>query len=88
VDLGGLAALAGGGMPVAMDAMNGCCTPANQCGLDGALFGQGCVENAAVDSMLSGIPFIGGLITVPAPRACDAEPTEPEADGGSEEDAG
>jgi hypothetical protein len=64
--------------------MPGCCV-ANKCGLDGALFGRGCVENAEAKALLSAIPFVGGLITVPPARACDA-PTDA-ADGGTE-DAG
>jgi hypothetical protein len=87
VNLGALGAFAGGAAGSAGTMMNGCCTAANQCGLDGALFGEGCVENAAAASMLAGIPLIGGLVTVPAARACDAAPNEPEADGGAD-DAG
>jgi hypothetical protein len=86
VDLGRLAALAGGGT-ASMDAMNGCCAPDDKCGLDGTLFGRGCVENAETATLLSSIPLVGDLITVPAPRACDAPPDEAEADGGAE-DAG
>ncbi|MFI5307529.1 MAG: hypothetical protein ACHQ53_09265 [Polyangiales bacterium] len=66
-DLGALGALVGGGM-----AMSGCCTDSNQCGVDGAAFGNGCVEDGAAASMLSAIPLIGMLIMIPPPRACDA----------------
>lgn len=82
VNLGALGALAGG---AAGDMMSGCCTESQQCGLDGALFGRGCVENGEAAGMLSAIPFVGGLIMVPAPKAC-AAPLD-EADGGAD-DAG
>jgi hypothetical protein len=83
VNLGALAAIAGG---AAGNMMSGCCTETNKCGLDGALFGRGCVENGEAASMLSAIPVVGTLIMVPAPKACDA-PIDTAADGGSE-DAG
>lgn len=82
VNLGALAAIAGG---AAGDMMSGCCTEGNQCGLDGALFGRGCVENAEAASMVSAIPILGDLIMVPAAKACDAP--LPAADGGAD-DAG
>lgn len=63
-------------------AASGCCID-NACGLDGALFGRGCVDNEQAAKMLSGIPFIGTLISVPGPRACDAEQEDEELDGGS-----
>jgi hypothetical protein len=66
-DLGALGALAGGGM-----AMVGCCTDDGKCGVDGAAFGNGCVEDSAAAAMLGAIPLIGGLIMIPKPRACDA----------------
>lgn len=67
VDLGQFGMMSGGdGMP-----MPGCCID-NKCGLDGALFGRGCVENGEAKATLSAIPFVGGLVMVPAPRACDA----------------
>jgi len=81
IDLAALGGAApGGGMTA-----GGCCIN-NACGLDGALFGRGCVENGEAARMLSSIPVIGGLIAVPAPRACDAPPVV-ERDAGSE-DAG
>lgn len=83
VNLGGLGAIAGGGMMVPADAMNGCCTPDNACGLDGALFGRGCVENGEVAAVLGAIPLLGSLIMVPASRACDAPPADDAADGGA-----
>lgn len=88
VDLGALAAIAGGGAP--MNTMTGCCLPDNKCGLDGTAFGRGCVENEAAAALLRSIPLLGGLVMVPASRACDEPPPEPEpgADGGAEEDAG
>jgi hypothetical protein len=79
VDLGQVGMMSGGdGMP-----MPGCCIE-NKCGLDGALFGRGCVENGEAKTMLSAIPFVGDLISVPPARACDA-PLD--ADGGTD-DAG
>jgi hypothetical protein len=79
IDLGQLGAM--NGMPAMQ--MSGCCID-NKCGLDGALFGRGCVENGEAKSTLSAIPFVGNLIDVPAPQACDAPPA---ADGGTD-DAG
>jgi len=55
------------------EAMVGCCTHA-ACGVDGKLFGRGCVENAEAKRMLSAVPVIGPLINVPPPRACNGEP--------------
>lgn len=79
VNLGALAAFAG---DAAAGLMTGCCTAQNQCGLDGALFGRGCVENAEAETLLGSIPFIGGLVAVPAARACNGSST------GGDEDAG
>jgi hypothetical protein len=67
IDPGALLQFAGG-------AIDGCCTADNACGVDGALFGRGCIENAEAASELGMIPLLGSTITVPAPRAC--------ADGG------
>jgi hypothetical protein len=80
VDLSALGALAGaaaGGMQ-----MTGCCTPDNACGLDGALFGRGCVENSAAQAQLGAIPLIGSVIAIPAARACDAPPAPIDEDAG------
>jgi hypothetical protein len=74
--------------------MPGCCI-ANQCGLDGAFLGRGCVDNAQAKSMIDAIGF-GMFATLPPVQACDAPPPPvttpdagamPEADGG-ESDAG
>jgi hypothetical protein len=75
--LGNLGGAVGGGMQ-----MTGCCTPNNQCGLDGAIFGRGCVENSAAQAQLGAIPFIGTLIMIPAARACDAPPEPTGEDAG------
>jgi len=82
IDLGALGAAAPGGETMT----SGCCI-ADACGLDGALFGRGCVENGEAASMLSGIPLIGTLIAVPPARACDAPP-DMELDAGSEDAGG
>src|SRR5436305_2114225 len=66
-----LASLVGGLGKKAESAMIGCCTH-GACGLDGALFGRGCVENADAKRMLSSVPIVGALITVPLPAACAA----------------
>jgi hypothetical protein len=84
IDLGALGMLGGTGMMTPAEPMSGCCTPDDQCGLDGALFGRGCVENDQARMLLGGIPFIGGLIDIPPAQACDA----PEQDAGVEDDAG
>jgi hypothetical protein len=72
--LGGIGAAAGGAALGAL-AM-GCCTPSNQCGLDGAIFGRGCVENGEVKTMLGAIPLIGTFLTTPPPMACDHPPLD------------
>jgi hypothetical protein len=66
----------------------GCCTPSNQCGLDGAIFGRGCVENGEARSMLSAVPFVGTLLSVPPSRACDAPPVTIPTDDAGANDAG
>lgn len=74
VDLSALTDLVGGGLlDSTRDAMIGCCTH-GACGLDGKIFGRGCVENAEAKRMLSVVPVIGPLINVPAPRACELDP--------------
>lgn len=69
VDLSALADLVGGLFDMTRDAMIGCCTH-DACGLDGKIFGRGCVENADAKRMLSAVPVIGPLIKVPPPRPC------------------
>jgi hypothetical protein len=66
--LGG--AIPGGGAALG-NLATGCCTESGMCGLDGAIFGRGCVENSEVKAMLGAIPFVGNLLMVPAPIACD-----------------
>jgi hypothetical protein len=73
--LGALGAAAGG---LLGNTMQGCCTPNNQCGLDGSIFGRGCVENGEASSMISALPFIGTLIMFPPTLACD-RPIEDDA---------
>lgn len=65
-----LGGLGGAGMN-----MPGCCID-NMCGLDGALFGRGCLENSQASSMLSGAPLIGMFVRAPPSLACD-RPIEP-----------
>jgi hypothetical protein len=60
-------------------AIAGCCTAGNACGVDGALFGRGCIENGEAAIELGMIPFLGSTITVPPARSCDPELS---ADGG------
>lgn len=66
IDLGMFAALAG-------NLGFGCCTDMNQCGIDGALFGMGCVENSQAQTMLAG-GGLGTFLMLPPARACDAPP--------------
>lgn len=87
VDLSALTALVGGLGDSTQEAMIGCCTH-DACGLDGSVFGRGCVENAEAKRMLSAIPVIGPLINVPAPRACAAEGQGGEPAIASDADAG
>jgi hypothetical protein len=68
INAGALGALAGN------MSMAGCCVD-NACGQDGALFGRGCVENTQAKGMISAIPLVGTLLTIPPSRACDAPPT-------------
>jgi hypothetical protein len=58
----------------------GCCTDSGQCGVDGALFGRGCVENSMAAAMLGPLST---FIKAPPASACDAE-----GDAGTEQDAG
>ena len=54
-----------------------CCSDGGQCGINAAMFGMpGCVELAQA-AMLAGSMGGGGLVALPAARACDA------ADGGA-----
>lgn len=87
VNLGALGAAAGG---LTAGFGRGCCTPSNQCGLDGSIFGRGCVDNAEASSMLAAIPFIGTLIMVPASKTCDTPltTTPPATDDAGSADAG
>jgi hypothetical protein len=78
IDLSALAALVGGLGNKAESAMIGCCTH-GACGLNGALFGRGCVENADAKRMLSNVPIVGALITVPPPAACAMDETDSDA---------
>lgn len=80
VDLSALADLVGGLFDMTRDAMIGCCTH-DACGLDGKIFGRGCVENADAKRMLSAVPVIGPLIKVPPPRPCALSP-ETDGDAG------
>jgi hypothetical protein len=72
VDLSALSDLVGGLFDKTRDAMIGCCTH-GACGLDGQIFGRGCVENAEAKRMLSVVPVTGPLINVPPPRACTVD---------------
>lgn len=69
VDLSAITALVDGLGEGAQRAMTGCCTK-GACGLDGDLFGRGCVENSDAKRMLSMVPLVGPLIHVPDPRPC------------------
>jgi hypothetical protein len=82
VDLSPLGAFAGalGGAVMA-----GCCIE-ERCGLDGALFGRGCVENDQARAALGAIPLLSSLANLPAAMSCNGTPLHP-ADAGSE-DAG
>ena len=65
--------------------MGGCCI-ANQCGLDGSLFGRGCLESSEAQTLLNGIAGLGGFLTFPPALACD-RPIEVD-DAGVSADAG
>lgn len=70
VDLSAITSLVDGLGEGAKRAMIGCCTH-GMCGLDGNLFGRGCVENADAKRMLSAVPIVGPLIHVPEPMKCE-----------------
>lgn len=76
VGLGALGAAAGGLGGLAGNLAGGCCTTAGQCGLDGMLFGRGCVDNAEVGTMLGAL---GSFLTLPPPMPCD----RPQDDAGT-----
>jgi len=81
---------AGGAMIPDIMAGFGCCVN-NQCGVDGAAFGNGCTENGEARTMLStAIPLIGPIIAmgIPEPRACDAPQPDAGDAGGDGDDAG
>lgn len=84
IDLGGLGAAAGGFASLLGNLSTGCCTPAGQCGVDGSIFGRGCVENGEARAMLGQLPAIGALIPVPPSLACD----RPLVDDAGVDDAG
>jgi len=62
----------------------GCCVD-NMCGVDGAQFGRGCIENSEAETQLGG-QGLGMFLMVPGPRACDAPPADDASTG--DEDAG
>ncbi|HET6334648.1 MAG TPA: hypothetical protein VFG30_15605 [Polyangiales bacterium] len=71
VDLGALGAAAGGAAAGLGNLMTGCCTPTGACGLDGSIFGRGCVENSEAKAMIGAIPFVGTLLNLPPALQCD-----------------
>jgi hypothetical protein len=85
VDLGGLGAIAGGATAGLGNLMTGCCTPTGACGLDGSIFGRGCVENGEAKAMIGAIPLIGTLLMLPPPLQCNRP--QDSSDGGTD-DAG
>ncbi len=82
IDFGQLGAAAGG---LTGNLTRGCCTPGGMCGLDGAIFGRGCVENSEAKAMLGALPFIGTLLVTPPALMCDRPLEE---DAGVLDDAG
>lgn len=76
IDPGALSAFSGG-------AIAGCCTDQGACGVDGALFGRGCIENADAAAELGMIPLLGPSINVPPPGPCS-----PDAGVSASEDGG
>jgi hypothetical protein len=82
VDLGQFMAIAG-------NMGFGCCTSDNLCGIDGSVFGRGCIEDAEAGAMLQSAG-LGGFIMVPDARQCDGTLIVPDAgitgdfDGGQE----
>lgn len=81
VDLSAITALVDGLGDGAKRAMVGCCTH-GMCGLDGNLFGRGCVENADARRMLSTVPIVGPLIHVPDAMHCPGGPQPDDRDAG------
>ena len=78
----------------------GCCTESGDCGLDGSLFGRGCVELSQAATMLGGAGMmdagtaapggglggLGGMLMFPEPQRCDAVTSGD--DGGTDSDGG
>jgi len=79
VDFGVLAALLG---PMPAGGF-GCCTAAGQCGLEGSLFGRGCVENSEAATIVAAIPLVGTLVMLPTSVACGQAGDGGAEDGGS-----
>lgn len=79
IDLSALAALVGGFGKDTPSDTTGCCTR-DACGIDGLIFGRGCVENNEMRRILSAVPIVGPLITVPQPAVCESLGETP--DGG------
>jgi hypothetical protein len=71
IGLGALGAAAGGATAGLGNLAAGCCTASGACGLDGSIFGRGCVENGEAKAMIGAIPGIGTLLMVPPVLACD-----------------
>lgn len=61
----------------------GCCTEENLCGVDGAMFGRGCIENSQAGAELAAMG-IGGFLTPPAAKGCDEPLPEPEPEDTTE----
>jgi hypothetical protein len=67
-------------IPIAGE-VGSCCADNDKCGLDGSLFGMGCVDYKALTSSLG---VLGGVLTLPPEQGCG----ESEGDAGPDEDAG
>ncbi|MEY4578941.1 MAG: hypothetical protein RL701_3644 [Pseudomonadota bacterium] len=80
IDLSALAALVGGLGKNAPNDKAGCCTN-DACGINGVIFGRGCVENDEMRRILQGVPVVGPLIAVPAAATCESPIAKPVKQG-------
>lgn len=82
IDLSALSAIVGGLGSATPSGKSGCCTH-NACGIDGEIFGRGCIRNEEMTKVVNELPVVGPLIVVPNAVTCvshDApDPDAPDA---------
>ena len=82
IDLSALAAIVGGLGAATPSGKSGCCTH-DLCGIDGHIFGRGCIENEEMTKVVNALPVVGPLIVVPGRAVCQSrrvpDPDAPDA---------